>query len=273
MIGYDKSEFQDPGGPRGDYLIIRAANGRREDYKVDGHIDDARANGVPVTLYTYCEPGGGNPEAQADRMCNVADRHGVKATLWADIEEGAGDLRWFEDRFVARCNQRGYQCGVYSGDYFWGAHNLGGAQGRWVAAYGPNDGRAHTAPGHGFQIWQFTSNPLDTNTADPTAISQLFAGAAPAPAPKPIIDSEASVLHVVQQNVDEKGIWIAEGVRISPEAAFDRVAHGAVVTHLNLAQFDRGLLGTVDPNNGIEDAPWFDGRLQDLRGITAAVTS
>lgn len=185
MIGYDKSEYQYPGSPRGDFLIIRAANGRREDYRVNGHVTDARANGVPVSLYTYCEPGLGNPETQADRMCNVADRHGIKATLWADIEEGVGDLRWFENRFVGRCNQRGYTCGTYSGSYFWGAHALQGTQGKWKAAYGSNDGAAHTPPAGAWDIWQYTSRPIDTNTADPSVVARLFGGTSAPPASEP----------------------------------------------------------------------------------------
>lgn len=265
--GYDVSEYQYPGAGTGSaFLIARAANGRREDYRVDGHVNAARGAGTPVSLYTYCEPGLGNPETQAQRMVAVAQRQGIRATLWADIEEGGGDLRWFEDRFVAEVNRSGYACGVYSGDYFWNAHNLVGSQGQWKAAYGSNDGRAHTAPGAPWQIWQFTSNPLDTNTAEEGVISALFGAAAPpAPAPKPV-DRANSMIHVVQNDLSEKGVWIYNGVRISPEKAWGLAVAGVKSTEMLGIEFDRGLDGTVDPNNGIQDAPWFAGRLQTLRG-------
>lgn len=178
-IGYDKSEYQRPGaGPFGDFEIIRAGNGRRRDYQWRGHVDAARARGIPISLYLYCEPSSTSPEFQADLLAGVAREAGIAATLWADIEEGGGDLRWFEDRFVARVNGHGFPCGTYSGDYFWGAHLLQGFQGRWKAAYGSNDGRMHTAPRQPWDIWQYTSNPLDTNTADPAVVGRLFGGAA-----------------------------------------------------------------------------------------------
>jgi hypothetical protein len=179
VIGYDKSEFQAIGAdPFGAYEIVRACNGRREDYRVDGHVAAAHSRGVAVSLYAYCEPGGMSPEDTAGLLVGVAQRVGIpKSTvLWADIEEGSGDLRWYEDRFVACVNQAGWPCGVYSGDSFWGAHNLGGAQGRWKAAYGPNDGGQHSAPQSPWDVWQYTSQPLDTNTADSAVVARLFGG-------------------------------------------------------------------------------------------------
>lgn len=178
--GFDVSEFQYAGeGTPSDFLIARAANGRREDYRIYDHIAAARARGVPLSLYTYCEPGGGDPERQADRMIAVANNAVIRATLWADIEEGGGDLGWFEDRFVARCNAAGYNCGVYSGDYFWNAHGLKGLQGKWKAAYGPNDGNFHNAPGAPWDIWQGTSKPIDTNQCADEVVGRLFGGSAP----------------------------------------------------------------------------------------------
>ena len=184
MIGFDKSEYQRPGaGPFGDFEIIRAGNGRRRDYEWRGHVDAARARGIPFSLYLYCEPSSTSPEFQADMIVSVAREAGVPVgtKLYADIEEGGGDLRWFEDRFIARVNAHGYQCDTYSGDFFWRSHLLQGRGDPWKAAYGSNDGRMHTPPSAPWSIWQFTSNPLDTNTADAAAVQRVFFGSAPAP--------------------------------------------------------------------------------------------
>jgi GH25 family lysozyme M1 (1,4-beta-N-acetylmuramidase) len=159
-------------------VIVRASNGRRRDYKVFQHVAAARARGLPVSLYTYCEPANNSPEFQADLLCGVAAEAGISkaTTLWADIEEGAGDLRWFEDRFIGRTNAQGWPCDTYSGDYFWRAHGLQGRGNPWKAAYGTNDGQAHRPPTPPWSIWQYTSNPLDTNTADAAVIVHLFRG-------------------------------------------------------------------------------------------------
>lgn len=207
MIGFDVSEFQTPGGvPYGDFAIVRAANGRRYDNKWQGHVQAARNHGVPFSLYIYNEPGSTSPEYQGDMLATVANEAGLSqgTTLWADIEEGSGDLRWFEDRVVGRVNAHGYQCGVYSGDYFWGAHNLAGDQGRWKATYGPNDGRQHNAPSGPFDIWQFTSNPLDTNTADAETVGRLF-GASYAPPKK---KATTGVQGMLCRDRDNGAIWL-----------------------------------------------------------------
>ncbi len=187
MIGVDLSEYQSPGtGLWADFAIIRAANGRRYDTQWSGHVDAWRRAGKPFSLYIYCEPGSTNPEYQGDLICTVAGQAGVgQATkLYADIEEGGGDLRWFEDRILGRINAHGWPGDTYSGDYFFGAHNLVGRGDAWKAAYGSNDGRPHTPPHQPWAIWQYTSNPIDTNTADAAVIARIFGGAsAPAPAP------------------------------------------------------------------------------------------
>lgn len=188
MIGYDKSEFQAPGAaPYGEFEIDRAGNGRRRDYNVFGHVAECRARGIPVSLYLYCEPGGGNPEQQADILVGVADELGIAAgtTLYADIEEGDGDLRWFEDRFIGRVEWHGRVCDTYSGDYFWRAHNLAGRGKEWKAAYGSNDGGMHAPPGGHWLMWQFTSNWPDTNVAEPEAVVSIFRGGGQPKPPEP----------------------------------------------------------------------------------------
>lgn len=188
MIGYDKSEYQRPGaGPFADFEIIRAGNGRRRDYEWRGHVSAAQVRGIPVSLYLYCEPSSTSPEFQADLLVGVAREAGIPTSvkLYADIEEGGGDLRWFEDRFIARVNAHGYPCDTYSGDYFWRAHVLQGRGDPWKAAYGNNNGGMHTPPSQPWSIWQYTSNPLDTNTADPSAVQRVFAGVVAEPPPPP----------------------------------------------------------------------------------------
>jgi hypothetical protein len=185
VIGTDISEHQSVGaGLFGEFVVVRASNGRRRDYKVFQHVAAARSRGLPVSLYTYCEPANNSPEFQADLLCGVAAEAGISkaTTLWCDLEEGAGDLRWFEDRFIAGVNRAGWPCDTYSGDYFWRAHGLQGRGNPWKAAYGNNDGRPHNPPSQPWAIWQYTSVPLDTNTADAAVIVQLFRGAQP-PAP------------------------------------------------------------------------------------------
>lgn len=189
MIVFDKSEFQAVGvGPFGEAEIDRAGNGRRRDYNVTGHVRTAQARGLPVTLYLYCEPGSNSPEFQADLLCGVADELGIPRSMcvFGDIEEGSGDLRWFEDRFIGRVefNGRVGACDTYSGDYFWRAHNLAGRGKEWKAAYGPNDGAAHTPPGGHWLLWQFTSVPLDTSTMSAEAMGIIFHGDAAKP-PEP----------------------------------------------------------------------------------------
>ena len=184
----DISEFQTPGfGIGRDGTIVRACNGRREDHEVDAHVRVVRAAGSPLSLYAYCEPGVREPEFTADLLIRVARRNAIpgSVTLWADIEEGDGDLRWYEERFVAHVYRAGWRCGVYSGDFFWGAHNLGGAMGKWVANYGSNNGSVSREPGRPWDIHQYTSYPnLDKNRALRTTRDRLFATGAPPPKPK-----------------------------------------------------------------------------------------
>ena len=193
---YDKSEFQQPGaGPFGDGAeILRAGNGRRKDYKVDEHVAAARAHGLIPSMYLYCEPASTSPEWQAELLVSVAIGNGVShgTTLYADIEEGSGDLRWFEDRFIGRVNQLGFVCDTYSGDYFFGAHNIVGRGKQWKAAYGPNDGRMHTPPHQPYLMWQFTSVPLDTSDLTEAAKQAIFAGQVAAPKPKWFEEEEAA---------------------------------------------------------------------------------
>lgn len=185
----DISEHQPVGfGIGRDGTIVRGCNGRREDFLVDAHVREARRQGCPrISLYAYCEPGVTEPEFVADMLCRVARRVGIPlgTTLAADIEQGAGDLRWYLDRFAARVREWGYACRTYSGACFGRAHNVFTGE-DWVAAYGANDGGIYPvrcgSTDVPWWIHQFTSvNGLDRNRAEDWIADAWFSGAAPPP--------------------------------------------------------------------------------------------
>lgn len=193
MIGYDISEFQGIGvGLGGDFVIIRAGNGRRRDFNAGGHIGAAKGRGLRWSLYLYCEPGNNSPEYQADLMCGVARDFGMPQgrKMYADIEEGGGDLRWYRDRFSSRVSFNGYVAvtRVYSGESFGQVHGVFTGVDDWVANYGPNNGRMNTPPRIAWAIWQYTSIPIDTNTASAESIARIFDGVPSAPLRPPFVE-------------------------------------------------------------------------------------
>ena len=181
VLGHDISRFQAPGSvPKADFWIIQAGRNNDFDPFWRDHLWWARQLGVPAVSFYYRAFPQWAAEEQADKLVAVARESGLRPTLWVDIENPSSSVGWpgdaaaYEDRFVARVNAAGWQCGTYSGDSFWRTHGLHGYQGKWKAAYS-------YVPAQPWDIHQYTSLPLDTNNAPADAVARLFGGVAPQP--------------------------------------------------------------------------------------------
>lgn len=181
MIGYDISRYQTPGTvPKADFWIIQAGRNNDTDPYWRDHLWWARQLGVPNISFYYRVFPYWSAEEQADKLVAVARESGLsRRTLWVDIENPSSSEPWpgdagaYEDRFVARANFGGWECGAYSGDFFWRNRGLHGYQGKWKAAYS-------YIPAQPWDIHQFTSTPRDTNSATDEAVARLFGSGAPA---------------------------------------------------------------------------------------------
>lgn len=138
-------------------VIIRAHNGWRADNFWAQNRANAHAAGVRgLGLYQYVVAGA-DAAQQANAFCDLVGA--LKPGEWpiCDLEEGSGDQSarahaWYTV-VAARLNDAAGE-ELYSGEYFYNAHQLSqaGFKRIWLAAYGSGE------PSEAHELWQFTDS-------------------------------------------------------------------------------------------------------------------
>jgi len=133
------------------FAYVKASEGSSTSYpSLDQQYNGARANGIAVGLYHYAKPAS-SPTSNADAFAAQINRLNAKDGCLApalDLEEGAGNLAGWADKFIERLRERTglRRVAVYSGAAFFVDHVGEGWMdddiSLWIAHYG----RAPGAP-------------------------------------------------------------------------------------------------------------------------------
>lgn len=145
-----------------DGVILRVQHGyTHPDTKYKEYVAGCKANGISFGTYAYFAGVSVNDSiAEAKNAISLVDPE--SRCFAVDIEElSMNDLVAGGQAFIDTLKGSGIKnVGVYSYKGFYDAHNLAAlkADWHWIAAYGVNDGQAHTDPAEpGENLWQFTS--------------------------------------------------------------------------------------------------------------------
>lgn len=232
-------------------VIIRAAYGARHDDRAwsgGRRRDLLHAGGVRwLGIYQYVVAGQ-DVAAQAREFCRLIGRPRPGEYYFADIEEGAGDLRHAWNTWTTEVVSAlgPVPCGKYSGRFFARDHGLAPVD--WIASYGTAE------PPERHLLWQFTDafDVPGIGRCDCSvfhgSIDELAALAWQPPAQRPAIteDDMPSGLITSPAGVRETHGWRAgsasqivlhsdwEGVQDKPPVVNLRIAH------LNSPSFDAG---------------------------------
>ncbi len=152
-------------------------------------------NKIPFAEYAYgCYVSVSDAIAEAKsflkRITNQVPKN--KLRLAIDIEKNAckskQELVSATQAFVNTVKNAGYDCGIYSGAYFFNSNNLKSIKCdfRWIASYAlHDDGKPHFRPSISFDLWQFSSkghlsgvteNTVDLNLPSGSNIVKYFTG-------------------------------------------------------------------------------------------------
>lgn len=216
-------------------VIMRLHNGTRLDNYAVANRAGAHAHGVhALGLYQYL-PAAVSPASAANAFCDAVGvlRPGEWPIL--DLEEGSGDQSGRAHTWYATVAARlhdGPAEELYSGEYFFGAHNLAAAGFAriWVAAYGSGE------PGIAHELWQFTDARAFPGISGSTDAS-LFHGS--------IIDL---LFHTLSEDTMAQPLWINGSVTPGTAPAVVLVPAGdawAAFTHrtLHLGMDEPGVAG------------------------------
>lgn len=208
-IGHDVSAWQGSFDWSGavangvEYGIIRCADGMTAststhdangiDREFWGNAQKLHDIGIPWSIYHFLRPG--SIQAQADKVLGaladltvgntqtrtaVFDNGVLFPSVWIDVEDGNLSNQNILDFYNLLSTS--HHVGIYSGKGIW--ESITGSVAvwwadvpLWIAAYGTNDGTLPNWPNgpnlprgwDAAQIWQYTSIPLDTNSAGPYA--------------------------------------------------------------------------------------------------------
>jgi GH25 family lysozyme M1 (1,4-beta-N-acetylmuramidase) len=186
-----------------DFVILRVQAGYTSvDSKYKEYAAGCKANGIPFGTYAYFK-GVSIPDsiAEAKNALELTDPDSKFFAL--DIEENCNrDLVGTGQAFIDYLKNKGVQkVGLYSGESFFNAHNLGVIRCDfvWIAKYGPNDGQQHTKPSVACDLWQYTSvgrldgiaGNVDLNVLTGSKTLEYFTGYYGGPAYKVIIPNTA----------------------------------------------------------------------------------
>jgi GH25 family lysozyme M1 (1,4-beta-N-acetylmuramidase) len=144
-----------------DFVILRVQAGYTNvDSKYKEYVAGCKANGIPFGTYAYFK-GVSIPDSIAEAK-NAFELMDPDSKFFAlDIEENCNrDLVSTGQAFIDYLKNKGVQkVGLYSGESFFNAHNLGSIRCDfvWIAKYGTNDGQQHTKPSVPCDLWQYTS--------------------------------------------------------------------------------------------------------------------
>jgi GH25 family lysozyme M1 (1,4-beta-N-acetylmuramidase) len=142
-----------------DFVILRVQSGYTvHDSKYKEYVDGCKQYGIPFGTYAYFK-GVSVPDSIAEAKCALELMDPDSKFFALDIEENCNrDLVGTGQAFIDYLKNKGIQkVGLYSGESFFNAHQLGNIKCDfvWIAKYGPNDGQPHNQPV--CDLWQYTS--------------------------------------------------------------------------------------------------------------------
>lgn len=206
-IGHDVSAWQGSFDWAGavangvEYGIIRLADGMtantstHDEYGIDRQFwlnaEKLLDAGIPWSIYHFLRPG--SIQAQANKVLGVLsellamdwyprtgrfDNDTLLPPIFIDVEDSALTNQHVKDFYDLLATE--HPTGIYTGKGVWeqitaGAPIWWAGVPLWIAAYGANDGTIPNWPDGPFMpngwesavLWQYTSVPLDTNSAGP----------------------------------------------------------------------------------------------------------
>jgi lysozyme len=173
--------------------IIRAHNGNRADSYFAANRSKAHANGIKaLAMYQYVVANR-DTAAQANELCDLVGALKSGEWLVCDLEAGTGDQSgrahtWLKT-VMSRLHDDGTAEELYSGESFYGSHNLSSAGFKriWIAAYRSTEPTVH------HELWQFTdaktfpgiAHACDASIFHGTVADLLAHVNKPAPTPPP----------------------------------------------------------------------------------------
>lgn len=175
--GIDISEHQgniDLTPYKGGFVIIRVTCGSRLDYKANRNMDLCEKLGIPYGVYCYSYA---LNKAQAKEEAQILLKHikgrKIQVGVWFDMEDadhykknrGALKAGLISDMCKAFCGtvaKAGYYTGIYSSASWFGYYIKGCDKwDKWVASWGPNNGKLNNDTSGLGTMHQYTSVPLD----------------------------------------------------------------------------------------------------------------
>jgi lysozyme len=144
-----------------DFVILRVQAGYTSiDSKYKEYVAGCKQYGIPFGTYAYFK-GVSIPDSIAEAKSALELMDPDSKFFALDIEENCNrDLVGTGQAFIDYLKNKGMQkVGLYSGESFFNAHNLGNIKCDfvWIAKYGVNDGQPHTNPSVACDLWQYTS--------------------------------------------------------------------------------------------------------------------
>lgn len=174
MKGYDISTWNKTFNKTDlDFLLIRVGYSHTEDKMFKTFYD--RYNGkTKLGLYYYamCQGIDGTKEAEYC-LSFIGNRTNFNLPIYYDLEDKSlTNIRENAQKFINRIRQAGFRAGIYANMSWYAQYDLESldSDSNWVAYYGKTDDgtMASTKPTtpKKWDIWQYTSNPLDTDYAE-----------------------------------------------------------------------------------------------------------
>lgn len=179
MYGIDISQWNgniDLNQYRDQFVIVRAAYGRKPDPKAQRNMAECERLGIPYGVYVYSYALDAEAaRMEADHLLQMLKGRKVSVGVWFDMEDADG---WKKNHgvtspvvisamcraFYDKVKAAGYYCGIYASRSWFGTKIVGVPDyPKWVADWGANNGLVNTDTSHMGPLQQFTSKPLDRN--------------------------------------------------------------------------------------------------------------
>ena len=139
------------------FAIIRVQDGTYLDERLGRNVSNCEKLGIPYYLYGFYRNGGA---VEAARMVSRAKAAGATRQRGYVLDvEVSGQSKANIKSAMATLNASGLDNGIYIANHLYSEYGGTdyGEKWRWIPTYGANDGKAHAAPAHYCDLWQFTS--------------------------------------------------------------------------------------------------------------------
>lgn len=178
-----------------DGVILRVqAGSTHADTKYKEYVAGCKQHKIPFATYAYFKA---TSDADAIQEAKDAYSRMDKSSVFFAIDIEAvtcPNLVSAGNAFRNYLKQQGLkQVGIYSGENFYNTHGLHSIDTdfTWIAKYGTNDGKMHTAPSVKYDLWQFTSVGRVSGVSGNVDLSQQATGKVFFP--KPVVAPAAVV--------------------------------------------------------------------------------